>query len=228
MYQLNKGNSFGLKRASQTFPSELLLQILGTKEAYTAGHFEFPAQQETKRGNHLDAIYLAEPIMKRNEFVDAIVADMILWIEREKIEFDVVLSLSQDSARKIVTNLCSKLSKKAAYLAYFPSGWLGGKIVEGQVLKGDRVLIFAPVDQTGRTIGETIPKFIEQNGGTVAGIAAFCKGTAGGVITAEHKFGKKFYSSIQAHIAVHSAAECPACKIENAEKLRPWTELAQT
>ncbi|MDR3612075.1 MAG: hypothetical protein P4L53_00815 [Candidatus Obscuribacterales bacterium] len=226
MYQLNKGNSFGLKRASQTFPSELLLKILGTKEAYTAGHFEFPAPQETRRGNHLDAIYVADPIVKHNEFVDAIVADILLWIEREKIEFDVVLSLSQESARKIVAALCSKLNKKAAYLAYFPSGWLGGKIVEGQLQKGDRVLIFAPVDQTGRTIGETIPKFTEQNGGTVAGIAAFCKGTAGGVITAEHKFGKKFYSSIQAHIAVHSAAECPACKIENAEKLRPWTDLA--
>jgi orotate phosphoribosyltransferase len=225
MYQLNKGNSFGLKRASQTFPSELLLKILGTKEAYTAGHFEYPAPQETRRGNHLDAIYLAEPITKSDEFVEAIVSDIMLWSEREGIEFDVVISPAQDSARKIVSALCSRLNKKAAYLAYFTSGWLGGKIVEGQVQKGDRVLVFAPVDQTGRTIGETIPKFIEQIGGSVAGIASFCKGTAGGVITAEHKFGKKFYSSIQAHIAVHSAAECPLCKIENAEKLRPWTDL---
>lgn len=225
MYQLNKGNSFGLKRASQTFPSELLLKILGTKEAYAAGHFEFPAPQETRRGNHLDAIYLAEPILKNDTFVETIVTDMVAWIERENIEFDVILSLAQDSAKKITEAICSRLNKKAAYLAYLPTGWLGGKFVDGQVQKGDRVLIFSPVDQTGRTIGETIPKFVEQLSASVAGISTFCKGTAGGVIAAEHKFGKKFYSSIQAHISVYSAAECPACKIANSEKLRPWTDL---
>ena len=142
MYQLNKGASFALKRASQSFPSELLLKILGTKEAYKTGHFEFPAQQETRRGNHLDAVYVAEPVFKNDEFVDAIVADMLVWIERENIEFDVVLSLAHDSARKIVNLLCAKLDKKAAYLAYLPSGWLGGKVVEGEFGKGDRVLIF--------------------------------------------------------------------------------------
>ncbi len=229
MYQLNKQNQHGLKRSSATFPSEQLVKILGTNGAYTIGHYEYPAPQDGKCGNHLDAVYVVEPIASNSEFVDWIVEDLVKWIDREKLEFDVILAPAQAAVKTIVSKLAKRLGKRETYLEYFPSGWFGTKLVAGEIKQGDRVLVFNAVSQTGRCVGETLPKVAEQHGGTVSGAAVFCKGTAGGVIQAEHKYGSKLYATIQAHVGIKAPADCHQCK-DGKEALTPWTAVrdAQT
>ncbi len=225
MYQLNKQNQHGLKRSSTTFPSEQLLKILGSQNAYTIGHFECPAPLNGRHGNHFDAVYVAESIVGSAEFVDSIVADMVGWVNKEAVNFDVILAPAEADTKALAKPLAKSLGKEIAYLDYFPTGWLGGKLVEGEIKKGDRVLVFSAVDQTGRWVGETLPKVAEQFGGTTVGAAVFCKGTTGGVIQAEHKYGSKFYATIQAHVGIKSPSDCLLCKDESKKELKPWTDV---
>jgi hypothetical protein len=225
MYQLNKQNQHGLKRSSTTFPSEQLIKILGTPGAYVIGHFECPAPQNGRHGNHFDAVYIPEPISGNPEFVQWIVDDIVLWSKKENLEFEVILAPAQDAVKAFVSPLAERLGKRVAYLDYFPSGWLGGKLVEGEIKQGDRVLVFNAISQTGRDLGETLPKLVEQLGGTTIGAASFCKGTTGGVIQAEHKYGSKFYATIQAHIGIKSPTDCLQCKDESKKELKPWTDV---
>lgn len=226
MLKLDEPLKGAVKVISPTMPEDQINQILRTPGVYHApGHYQYPVSEGGKVGNHLDSLFLIEPIVKNDQFVSWIVDDMCRWLAAEKLEFDVIFAAEQTAVTFIVEKLAKRLNVRKAYLEYTYGGWFGTELVEGEIKKGDRVLVFNGVTLRGRCVGERLPHVVENLGGIVIAAAVFAKGTAPGVTAAEKRYGEKFYATVQVDIKVASPQDCEQCLLEAIPELTPWTKL---
>jgi orotate phosphoribosyltransferase len=217
-----------IRQVSKTMPNNQLALMLDTPGTYfNAGHYQYPANDGERIGNHLDCVFLLDPISASENFVEQIVDDICLWLKAENIEFDLIFYPASPSVKPIVESLAKRTGSRLAGYEYLNSGWFGNKLVEGEVKPGDRVLVFNGVTQQGRCVGARLPQLAQELGGQVVAAAVFAKGTAAGVTQAEEKYGTKFYATIQVPISVNSPQECPVCKLDPAKTLTPWNLLSK-
>lgn len=215
-----------IKVTSKTMPEEQIGKILSTPGiVFTDGHFEYPVSNNEQAGNHLQSVFLIEPIANNQQYVDWIVDDIARWLEDEHIELDVVFAPAQPAVKIIVEALAKKKNLRTVFWEYLPGGWFGSKVVAGALKPNDRVLVFNGVSQQGRCVGNRLPSFVDALGGQTVAAAVFAKGTAAGVKAAEERFGDKLYSTIQVSIPISTPEACPTCKSEPSKKLIPWTDL---
>jgi hypothetical protein len=215
----------GVKVVTQTMPTDQVTRLLDTPGiSFRGGHFQYPVDEGEKRGNHLDAIFLIEPIAAETEYVNWIVGDIRRWLDAEKIEFDVIFAPAQPAVMRLVDQLAFETGKRTAFWEYKPTGWFGDKLVAGEIGNGDRVLVMNGVTQQGRCVGERFPSFVSQLGGETVAAAVFAKGTAPGVKDAERKYGSKFYSAIEVSIEVTPPSSCKPCAVGDTDAT-PWTNL---
>ncbi len=211
---------------SKTIPEEQIEKILSTPGiVFTNGHFEYPVSNKEQTGNHLQSVFLIEPIAANKQYVDWIVDDIAGWLESEHIEVDVIFAPAQEAVKIIVDALAKKKNLRTVYWEYLPGGWFGQKVVAGQVKPDERVLVFNGVSQQGRCVGLRLPSFVEKLGGQTVAAAVFAKGTVEGVKDAEKKFGDRLYSTIQVSIPISTPDTCTVCKNDPSKKLIPWTQL---
>ena len=210
-----------LTATSATFPRERLETILRTaKPFHPEGHYRYPADE---RGNHLQGYFLLDPVVEEPRFVEWIQEDLASWIDRERLEFDVLFAPAQPAVKILADAVARAVGKPAVYWEYLPSGRFGDRLVEGRLQRGQRALVFNGVSHTGRCVGQRLPEFVERLGGTRVGAAVFVKGTAPKVAETEAALGDRFYSALRAEIPVFAAAGCPLCRTEGAPV--PWTAL---
>ncbi|MCC7531003.1 MAG: hypothetical protein IT342_20965 [Candidatus Melainabacteria bacterium] len=222
-----KSKAKSIQFASDTFPADQLNELIALPGVHvTGGHYQFPETDGNRVGNHMDALFILEPITENDEYVSWIVDDIELWIEDNNIGFEVVFAPAQPSAVRIVQELVKRRKKKAAFWQYLPTGWFGEKLVEGSINNGDRVLVFNSVAQHGRCVGERLPAFAEQLGGKPVAAAVFAKGTGNGVVAAEERWGEKLYAALQIPIEVSLPDSCTKCKEGNATAV-PWTHFKE-
>jgi hypothetical protein len=211
---------------SETFPRDLLTEILSTPGAHCAhGHFQYPASEGNRVGNHLDSLFIIEPIAANERYVGAIVEDVCRWLEREKVEFGVIFAPAQPAVQRIAGKLAERTGARLASWEYLPSGWFGTRLVSGSVEKGDRVLVFNGVSQQGRCVGDRLPSFVRDLGGETVAAAVFAIGTAPGAKQALERYGSKLYATVQVDININPPQDCPVCARPDAPPLVPWTEV---
>jgi len=215
----------GWKIISRTIPDGQIGEILSTPGIFFEhGHYLYPVSDEKRQGNHLDAIFLIDPISGKDQCVQALVDDICRWLKKEAIDPDVIFAPAQAAVRTIVERLAARIGKRTAFWEYLPSGWFGDKLVSGEVRAGDRVLVFNGVSQQGRCVGERLPEFVESLGGQTVAAAVIAKGTAPGVAAAEKRFGSKLYATLQVDIRVQQPEGCSICQ-ESGGTPTPWTDL---
>lgn len=211
---------------SSTFKGEWLVDILQeTKPAITSGHYLYPADQN---GSHTQGFFLLDCIVKNKKFVELIVNDIAYWAHNVDPKFNVILAPNQPSVRILIGELGSRLGKSVAYLEYFHTGRFGNRIVEGEIHKGDRVLICNGVSFQGNCIGNKLPGVAKEYGGEIAGIAVFAKNDTNLLRDLCAQFGRLFYSTIKVNIPIYSKDTCPHCKsLTNSSWAEPipWTEI---
>lgn len=223
---LDQTENAKVKVVSPTIPRLVIDRILNTKGIlFPHGHFEYPVTFQGRIGNHLDTLFVIEPLCQNDAFIDTLVGDVALWIDKEGIKFETIFAPAQLAVETIVRALAKKTGTNCVFLEYLPHGWFGENIVEGRILPGQSVLVFNGVTQQGRCVGMRLPEFVEKFGGKVAGAAVFAKGTAAGVKDAECRYGSKFYATISVDISVHAPKDCPICQKPNSLPLVPWTEM---
>ena len=212
---------------SPTFKGEWLVDILQeAKPAITSGHYLYPADEN---GRHTQGFFLLDRIARNKEFVELIVNDMAHWAYNAGPKFDVILAPNQPGVRILVGELGSKLDKSVAYLEYFHTGRFGNRIVEGEIRKGDRVLICNGISFQGNCVGGKLPGVAKEYGGEIAGIAVFAKNNTSLLRDLYAQFGRLFYSTIKVNIPIYSKDTCPYCKSptnSSGTNPIPWTELA--
>ena len=216
----------GLKIISRTIPDGQIGEILSTPGIFFEhGHFLYPVSDGKREGSHLDAIFLIEPIARKQQCVQAIVDDICRWIKKESIEFDVVFAPSQAAVKTMAERLAARTGKRAAFWEYLPTGWFGEKLESGEIRPGDRVLVFNAVTQQGKCIGERLPEFAKSLGGETVAAAVVAKGTGAGVQAAEKRFGSKLYATIQVDIQVQPPDSCTICAEQTGGPPVPWTDM---
>jgi orotate phosphoribosyltransferase len=206
---------------SPTFPRERLKTIL--REAgpfHPQGHFLYPADE---RGNHLQGYFLLDPVVREPRFLDWIAKDLVAWIDRIHLEFDVLFAPAQPAVKVLADSVASAIDRPAAYWEYLASGRFGDRLMEGHIAHGARALVFNGVSHTGRCVGQRLPEFVERLGGTRVAAAAFVKGSAPKVAETEAVLGDRFYSALRAEIPVFTPAGCPLCR--SIGPPLPWTGL---
>jgi orotate phosphoribosyltransferase len=210
-----------LAATSETFPRERLMTILReARPFHPEGHFLYPADD---RGNHLQGYFLFEPIAADARFVEWIAEDVAAWVDRNRVEFDVLFAPAQPAVKTVASAIARKAGRPAAYWEYHPSGRFGERLVEGHLDRGDRALVFNGVSHTGRCVGQRLPAFVDSLGGTGIAAAVFAKGSTPAVAEAERAFGDRFHSAIRAEIPVFAANGCPLCATSGPPA--PWTTL---
>ncbi len=223
-----KSKAKSIQFASDTFPADQINELIAHPGVHvTGGHYQFPETDGNRVGNHMDALFILEPLTENAEYVGWIVDDMEQWIDDNNIGFEVVFAPAQPSAVRIVQELVKRRKKKAAFWQYLPTGWFGEKLVEGSINNGDRVLVFNSVAQHGRCVGERLPAFAEQMGGKPVAAAVFAKGTGNGVIAAEERWGERLYAALQIPIEVSLPNSCSKCT-EGGATAEPWTKYAHS
>jgi hypothetical protein len=211
---------------SKTMPADKIGQILSTPGiVFTNGHFEYPVSNKDQVGNHLQSVFLIEPIAANQEFVDWIVDDILRWMDANNIQVDTVFAPNQPAVKTVVDALAKKKNLQAVYWEYLPGGWFGNRVVSGELKPRAQVLVFNGVSQQGRCVGVRLPSFVESLGGQTVAAAVFAKGTAPGVLDAEQKFGDKLYATVKVHIPISTPSDCSICKIDPSSKPIPWTQL---
>lgn len=211
---------------SKTMPADKIGQILSTPGiVFTDGHFEYPVSNNEQKGNHLQSVFLIEPIAANQQFVDWLVDDVVRWMDASKIQVDAVFAPAQPAVKTIVDELAKKKNLQAVYWEYLPGGWFGNKVVSGELKPGAKVLVFNGVSQQGRCVGNRLPSFVESLGGQTVAAAVFAKGTAPGVKDAEQKFGDKLYATVQVNIPISAPSDCSICKKDPSSKPIPWIQL---
>ena len=221
-----KSKAKSIQFASDTFPADQINELIAHPGVHvTGGHYQFPETDGNRVGNHMDALFILEPLTENAEYVGWIVDDIEQWIDDNNIGFEVVFAPAQPSAVRIVQELVKRRKKKAAFWQYLPTGWFGEKLVEGSINNGDRVLVFNSVAQHGRCVGERLPAFAEQMGGKPVAAAVFAKGTGNGVIAAEERWGERLYAALQIPIEVSLPNSCTKCN-EGGATAEPWTKYA--
>jgi orotate phosphoribosyltransferase len=210
-----------LETASTTFPRERLETILHeARPFHPEGHFLYPADE---RGNHLQGYFLLEPVAADPRFARWIADDVVRWIGREGIEFEVLFAPAQPAVRTLAEAIARQAGVRSAFWDYLPSGRFGDRLVEGRVERGDRALVFNGVSHTGRCVGLRLPGFVESLGGKSVAAAVFAKGTAPKVAETERNLGNRFYSALRAEVPVFAPNGCPLCARTGPPV--PWTTL---
>ena len=226
MPRLSKPIHESLHVVSDSFPRDQIEEILSEPGIFFSdGHFEYPAPLDDRHGNHLNAIFILEPIAKKERFRHWIACDILLWLKRENITFDVILAPAQPAVMAIVEDLCKLTSTRSAFWEYLPQGWFGNRLVKGEILKGDRVLAFNGLSQTGNCVGNRLPAFASSLGGDTVAAAVFAKGSGKGVVAAEERYGPKLYSSLQVDVQVETPDQCQQCRKEPKAELTAWTKM---
>jgi hypothetical protein len=226
----NEQTKIDLTIHSSTFPQAQIEQIISVPNIYQKGHFEYPVSLPASPGNHLDAVFLLEPITVQHEHVVWIVDDLCRWIDNSDLKFNLIFAPAQPAVMQIVDQLAERLRIRKAYLEYLPSGWFGEKLVYGKIEANDIALVYNGISQTGRCIGKRLPSFIEKSGGRVLAGAAFMIGTAGGIDVARSMHKNRLYSAITAPVTVQAPQDCLLCKQNQSgdveqKPLIPWTTL---
>lgn len=210
-----------LTAASTTFPTDRLEAIVReARPFHREGHFLYPADE---RGNHLKGFFLLEPVAANPRFVEWIAEDLVAWVDRGRIEFDVLFAPAQPAVKTLAAAVARRAGRPTAYWEYLPSGRFGDRLVEGRLDRGARALVFNGVSHTGRCVGLRLPEFVERLGGTSVAAAAFVKGSAPKVAETERRMGNRFYSALRADVPVFAPMGCPLCAQGGAPI--PWTEL---
>jgi len=216
----------GVSVNSETFPLDELCEILTTPGMHLPdGHFQYPVSDGNRIGNHLDSLFIIEPIAGNTRFIGYIVADMYCWIAHEKLKFDVIFAPAQPAVKPMVRRLAERLRVREAYWDWLPTGWFGDRLLSGEIKPGDRVLVFNGVSQQGRCVGERLPSFVKDLGGDPIAAAVFAIGTGPGAQKAKELYGSKLYASVQVDINVHAPDQCPICARPDAPPLVRWTDL---
>ena len=227
MLKLDEPLVSAISKISETISEDRLSEMVSIEGVFSTGHFIYPANEADKKGNHLDSLFLIEPIAKNDDFVELIVEDILLWIYQKHIIFETIFAPAQPSVMRITDELAKRLKARTAYWEYLPSGWFGNKLVSGSINKDSRVLVFNAVSQQGHCVSEHLPQYVQSLGGQVVAAAVFAKGNAPGIAQVEQKYNEKFYSTIQVKIDVQSPADCPLCK-NNQTSAVSWTNLRDT
>jgi hypothetical protein len=213
---------------SKTFPPERIGSILNTPGIYHCqGHFEYPVSESGKAGNHLDALFLIEPIVHNPQFVDWIVQDISEWMSAEGIDCDLIFAPQQATVKAIVEKLAKVSDLPIAYWKTSPNGWFGDALASGQVKTGSKALAFNAVSLTGRCIGERLPSFLQELGGEAVASAAFAIGTTDGANRSKERFQRRLYAGIDVPLHLYAPTDCPIC-VDSAGvrmKLTPWTAV---
>ncbi|HYM38759.1 MAG TPA: hypothetical protein VEY12_01260 [Thermoplasmata archaeon] len=213
-----------LTATSPTFSRDRLRTILEkAKPFHPKGHYLEPADPH---GNHLGGYFLLDPVTADRGFVEWIAEDIVAWIVRNRIEFDVLFAPANPALRVLVQTVSRAMGRPAAYWEYLPSGRFGERLVEGRVDRRARALVLNGVSHTGRCVGQRLPEFVEQLGGTRAAAAVFVKGSVPKVAEIERTLGRRFYSALRVDVPVFAAAECPLCR--TAGPPVPWTALLRS
>src|SRR5262249_22550216 len=160
-------------------------------------------------GNHLDALFLIEPIVQNPEFVDWIVQDIGNWMSGERIDCDLIFAPHQVTVQRIVEQLAKERSVPIAYWQVSPNGWFGDSLASGQVKPGSKALVFNAVSLTGRCIGERLPSFLKELGGEAVASAAFAIGTTDGANKTRDRFQHRLYAGIDVPLHLYPASDCP-------------------
>jgi hypothetical protein len=211
---------------SKTFPPERIGSILSTPGIYhSQGHFEYPVSEPGKAGNHLDALFLIEPIVQNPQFVDWIVQDIGEWMSRESIDCDLIFAPQQATVKAIVEILAKVSGLPIAYWKTSPNGWFGDSLASGQVKAGSKALAFNAVSLTGRCIGERLPSFLQELGGAAVASAAFAIGTTDGADKTKERFQNCLYGGIDVPLHLYAPADCPICTGSAGARLTPWTTV---
>lgn len=207
---------------SDTFPRERLETIVQEADPFTPeAHILYPADE---RGQHLRGFFAIEPVARHPEFVGWIGDDVTAWMRRRRIDFDVLFAPAHPAVRALAEAISAASGRAAAYWEYLPSGRFGTRLVEGQVPRGAHALVFNAVSHTGRCVGQRLPEFVAQLGGTTVAAAVFVKGTVPKVVETAARMGPRFYSALQADVPIYAPSECPICK-ETGQGPIPWTAL---
>lgn len=216
---------------SVTFPKERIDKILSVPGIYQRdGHFEYPLSVGTQKGNHLDALFLIEPIVRHSYFIDWIVEDICAWMASANVDCNLIFAPAQPAVKSIVDRLAAAITVPTAYWEYLPGGWFGDKLVSGVIEPGSKVFVFNAVSATGRCIGERLPAFVEEYRANVVSVGAFALGTTDSAITAKRKYGQKLYSAVEVPLNIFAPENCPTC-VANSKgsnvtiELTPWTQI---
>lgn len=214
-----------IKVISKTFPKEQIEEILSVpKTFFDDCHVLYPADE---KGAHLLRFFNIGPIRENPHhcYAEWIVNDIVKWVERERIEVNVVFAPNQPGVSTLAVALANTLETQWALWEYLPSGRFGEDFFQNKIDLGDRVLVFNGVSQQGRCVGQRLPEFVKRFGGNVVAAAVFAKGTTGIITEVEKTYGSKFYSAIQVDIPVYEREECPKCLAGDKDSLKPWIDL---
>ncbi len=210
-----------LTATSPTFATDRLATVLRETHAFhPEGHYLYPADD---RGNHLQGYFLLEPVAAEPRFVEWIAEDLATWTDRARIAFDVLFAPAQPAVHTLAEAVARRTGRPTAYWEYLPSGRFGERLVEGQVDRGSRALVFNGVSHTGRCVGRRLPDFVERLGATSVAAAVFVKGSAPKVAEIEASLGYRFYAALQADVPVFAPTGCPLCARDGPPV--PWTAL---
>jgi hypothetical protein len=223
----NNASKRVLKGVSNTFPGERLEQILCTPGIYfNEGHFEYPVSEIGRTGNHLDAFFLIDPILRNPQFVDWIVQDISKWMSDQKIKCNLIFAPGQVTVRTVVDKLAQVNELPVAYWLSNLNGWFENALQSGAVSAGDQALVFNAVSLTGRCIGERLPSFVQRFGAETVAAAAIAIGTTDGADNTKEKFGERLYAAIEVPLNLYAPSDCPICRSSNgARTLVPWTTV---
>ncbi len=212
-----------LAATSATFPRDRLETILReARPFHPEGHYLYPADE---RGNHLQGYFLLEPVAANPRFVDWIAEDVVAWMDRTRVDFDVLFAPAQPAVRTLAEAIGRRAGRPTASWEYRPSGRFGDHLVEGRVDRGTRALVFNGVSHTGRCVGQRLPGFVEALGGVPVAAAVFVKGTAPRVTATEERLGERFYSAMRVEVPVFAPEGCALCQRMGPPV--PWTVLLE-
>lgn len=211
----------GIRATSTTFPREQLEAILRDSRPFHPGaHVLYPADE---KGQHLRGFFSIDAVVHPRH-VEWIRNDIVTWIDRRGLDFDVLFAPDQPAVRALADAVAERVGRNVAYWETLPSGRFGSRLVDGSVGTGTRAVVFNGVSHTGRCVGLRLPGFVEGLGGETVAAAVFAKGTVPKVRETEARWGERFYSALQVDVPIYDPPDCPLCK-ESGRPPVPWTAL---
>ena len=214
-----------IKKISTSFDEKLLADILNIPNVYFPnGHFEYPVSLNNEKvGNHLNSLFLFEPIAKQAQALDWITKDIELFCTNQNLNFNLIFAPNQASVVHVVKKLAKSLNVDYALLEYLPTGWFGDNIVYGSIKPGDKVLVLNGVSQQGRCVGLRLPSIVKNFKASVEAASVFATGNGAGVKEAIHSFGPKLYRTLELELESFTPANCPICQADKNSQPVPWT-----
>lgn len=215
---------------SSTFPSEQLEEMGRSGALFVhEGHFLYPADE---KGMHLTRFFSVERVARVPLYVEWIAQDVAQWAAREGIRAEGILAPWQKGVIALTREIARQLQIQPAFWQTLPTGRFQEPtgdpqrdFVEGEIRKGQKVILFNGVTQQGRCVGQRLQDFAKSYGGEIVGLAVFAKGTTGVVVDVEKLWKAKFYATIQVDVPVYPADRCPVELEKKGLPPVPWTVL---